>query len=47
MKSQRTKQKIKKIFFIGIELIYSVLWLCVSDVQQSESVMHSHIFTLF
>ena len=35
---------LKKIF-IGIQLIYNVV--LVSGIQQSESVIHIHIFTLF
>ena len=39
-----TKKKYFKINFIGVQLIYNVL---VSAVQQSDSVMHIHVFTLF
>ena len=34
-----------KIFFIAVQLIYSAV--LVSGVQQSESVIHIHVFTLF
>ena len=34
-----------KLIFIGVYLIYNVV--LVSAVQQSESVIHIHIFTLF
>ena len=40
-----TKKKYFKINFIGVKLIYNVV--LVSAVQQSESVMHIHVFTLF
>ena len=40
-----TKKKYFKINFIGVQLIYNVV--LVSAVQQSESVMHIHVFTLF
>ena len=35
----------KFIFYIGVQLIYHVV--LVSAVQQSESVIHIHISTLF
>ena len=38
-------QNLKKIFFIGVELIYNVV--LVLGVQQSDSVIHIHISTLF
>ena len=35
----------RDIFFIGVELIYNVV--LVSGVQQSDSIIHIHIFILF
>ena len=35
----------KKFFFIGVQLIYKAV--LVSSVQQSESVIHIHVSTLF
>ena len=40
----KNKGSFKKIF-IGVQLIYNVV--LVSGVQQSESVIHIHISTLF
>lgn len=34
-----------KIYFVGIELIYNVV--LVSNVQQSDSVMHRFLFLFF
>ena len=34
-----------KLIFIGVQLIYNIV--LVSTVQQSESVIHTHISTLF